>query len=258
MGVWSKYLKSGKNWKRLSFIKHENKGWGNKLENMCNSQLTTILCVCVCVCVWTIGFLRCTMQHSMGTWSSSLCCWSHRLLSTSEIRKVRRKCEQTKTHLHIHTHTHTHTHTHGQKKQKEMWALYTYWSIVSYIVACDSYVHPVYGFVCVCAGMRPLHYAAWQGKAEPMKMLLKSGSSVNGQSDEGQIPLHLAAQHGHYDVVSETGSSSSRAQRGGSGRLFVYQLHVIHMTEPSIIMHFQNRVRNSEWIKWLNAEGVKF
>ena len=66
--------------------------------------------------------------------------------------------------------------------------------------------------VCVCvslckcthAGMRPLHYAAWQGKAEPMKMLLKSGSSVNGQSDEGQIPLHLAAQHGHYDVVSDS------------------------------------------------------
>lgn len=52
--------------------------------------------------------------------------------------------------------------------------------------------------------MRPLHYAAWQGKAEPMKMLLKSGSSVNSQSDEGQIPLHLAAQHGHYDVVSDT------------------------------------------------------
>lgn len=52
--------------------------------------------------------------------------------------------------------------------------------------------------------MRPLHYAAWQGKAEPMKMLLKSGSSVNGQSDEGQIPLHLAAQHGHYDVVRDS------------------------------------------------------
>ncbi|KAI4877015.1 hypothetical protein NFI96_002833 [Prochilodus magdalenae] len=49
-------------------------------------------------------------------------------------------------------------------------------------------------------GMRPLHYAAWQGRSEPMKLLLKSGSSVNGQSDEGQIPLHLAAQHGHYDV----------------------------------------------------------
>uniref|UniRef100_A0A3B3VH50 Caskin-1-like n=1 Tax=Poecilia latipinna TaxID=48699 RepID=A0A3B3VH50_9TELE len=51
----------------------------------------------------------------------------------------------------------------------------------------------------ICVGMRPLHYAAWQGKTEPMKMLLKAGSSVNGQSDEGQIPLHLSAQHGHYD-----------------------------------------------------------
>lgn len=58
-------------------------------------------------------------------------------------------------------------------------------------------------FCAACAGMRPLHYAAWQGKAEPMKMLLKSGSSVNVQSDEGQIPLHLSAQHGHYDVVSD-------------------------------------------------------
>lgn len=57
----------------------------------------------------------------------------------------------------------------------------------------------VWGF---CVGMRPLHYAAWQGKTEPMKMLLKAGSSVNGQSDEGQIPLHLSAQHGHYDGVT--------------------------------------------------------
>ncbi|KAF5892043.1 caskin-1-like isoform X2, partial [Clarias magur] len=47
--------------------------------------------------------------------------------------------------------------------------------------------------------MRPLHYAAWQGKCEPMKTLLKAGSSVNSQSDEGQIPLHLSSQHGHYD-----------------------------------------------------------
>lgn len=57
--------------------------------------------------------------------------------------------------------------------------------------------------MCVlCVGMRPLHYAAWQGKTEPMKMLLKAGSSVNGQSDEGQIPLHLSSQHGHYDGVT--------------------------------------------------------
>lgn len=69
--------------------------------------------------------------------------------------------------------------------------------------------------------MRPLHYAAWQGKAEPMKMLLKSGSSVNGQSDEGQIPLHLAAQHGHYDVVSD-------ASHALSGDMFSSVFNILH------------------------------
>lgn len=53
-------------------------------------------------------------------------------------------------------------------------------------------------------GMRPLHYAAWQGRKEPMKLVLKAGSAVNIPSDEGHIPLHLAAQHGHYDVVRPT------------------------------------------------------
>lgn len=53
------------------------------------------------------------------------------------------------------------------------------------------------------AGMRPLHYAAWQGKAESVLMLLRSGASVNGVSQDGHIPLHLAAQYGHYEVVSK-------------------------------------------------------
>lgn len=73
-----------------------------------------------------------------------------------------------------------------------------------------SYYAVIFGCLCLCVcvcrvfcvGMRPLHYAAWQGKTEPMKMLLKAGSSVNGQSDEGQIPLHLSSQHGHYDGVT--------------------------------------------------------
>lgn len=42
-------------------------------------------------------------------------------------------------------------------------------------------------------------------------MVLKAGSSVNIPSDEGQIPLHLAAQHGHYDVVRW-----GRQRRGGA------------------------------------------
>uniref|UniRef100_A0A673FMX2 Caskin-2 n=1 Tax=Sinocyclocheilus rhinocerous TaxID=307959 RepID=A0A673FMX2_9TELE len=50
------------------------------------------------------------------------------------------------------------------------------------------------------AGMRPLHYAAWQGKADSVLMLLRSGAAVNNASHDGQIPLHLAAQYGHYEV----------------------------------------------------------
>uniref|UniRef100_A0A673G5Z3 Caskin-2 n=1 Tax=Sinocyclocheilus rhinocerous TaxID=307959 RepID=A0A673G5Z3_9TELE len=49
-------------------------------------------------------------------------------------------------------------------------------------------------------GMRPLHYAAWQGKADSVLMLLRSGAAVNNASHDGQIPLHLAAQYGHYEV----------------------------------------------------------
>uniref|UniRef100_A0A9J8A1Q8 SH3 domain-containing protein n=1 Tax=Cyprinus carpio carpio TaxID=630221 RepID=A0A9J8A1Q8_CYPCA len=49
-------------------------------------------------------------------------------------------------------------------------------------------------------GMRPLHYAALQGKADSVLMLLRAGASVNGASQDGQIPLHLAAKYGHYEV----------------------------------------------------------
>lgn len=50
--------------------------------------------------------------------------------------------------------------------------------------------------------MRPLHYAAWQGKSDSVLMLLRGGASVNAPSHDGQIPLHLSAQYGHYEVVS--------------------------------------------------------
>lgn len=55
--------------------------------------------------------------------------------------------------------------------------------------------------ISTVAGMRPLHYAAWQGKADSVLMLLRAGASVNGASQDGQIPLHLSAQYGHYEVV---------------------------------------------------------
>uniref|UniRef100_A0A7N8YH82 Caskin-2 n=1 Tax=Mastacembelus armatus TaxID=205130 RepID=A0A7N8YH82_9TELE len=53
---------------------------------------------------------------------------------------------------------------------------------------------------CKISSMRPLHYAAWQGKADSVLLLLRAGASVNSASYDGQIPLHLSAQYGHYEV----------------------------------------------------------
>ena len=51
--------------------------------------------------------------------------------------------------------------------------------------------------------MRPLHYAAWQGKEiTTVSLLLKEGSSANEPAQNGTTPLHLACEHGHLSVVS--------------------------------------------------------
>uniref|UniRef100_A0A3Q1EPP0 Caskin-2 n=1 Tax=Acanthochromis polyacanthus TaxID=80966 RepID=A0A3Q1EPP0_9TELE len=60
------------------------------------------------------------------------------------------------------------------------------------------HLHPLLTFLSL--GMRPLHYAAWQGKADSVLVLLRAGASVNSPSHDGQIPLHLSAQYGHYEV----------------------------------------------------------
>ena len=51
------------------------------------------------------------------------------------------------------------------------------------------------------SGMRAIHYASWQGNVDPVAMLLKSGSDANEPAYDGQTALHLACQHGHFDVV---------------------------------------------------------
>lgn len=63
--------------------------------------------------------------------------------------------------------------------------------------------------------MRPLHYAAWQGRLEPVRLLLRASAAVNAASLDGQIPLHLAAQYGHYEVVREPACPQGALERGG-------------------------------------------
>lgn len=53
------------------------------------------------------------------------------------------------------------------------------------------------------SGMTPLHYAAWQGLMDPVRILLYWMAPVNEQAFNGDLPLHLACQHGHVDVVRE-------------------------------------------------------
>lgn len=56
--------------------------------------------------------------------------------------------------------------------------------------------------ICLFTGLRPLHYAAWQGHTKPAEALLCQGSSVDKPAVDGNTPLHLACEHGHFDVVS--------------------------------------------------------
>lgn len=59
-----------------------------------------------------------------------------------------------------------------------------------------------YKFRSILPGMRPLHYAAWQGMLEPVTILLESGASPKEPSNDGESPLHFSCQHGHAEVVS--------------------------------------------------------
>lgn len=60
--------------------------------------------------------------------------------------------------------------------------------------------------------MLALHYAAWQGMSDPVHTLLQWKSPVNEVSQDGNTPLHLACQHGHFDVVSREGGREGEGE----------------------------------------------
>jgi hypothetical protein len=50
-------------------------------------------------------------------------------------------------------------------------------------------------------GSTPLHYVAWKGHIEIVRLLLQNGAEVNMKSDGGSTPLRLAAIQGHVDIL---------------------------------------------------------
>lgn len=50
-------------------------------------------------------------------------------------------------------------------------------------------------------GFSPLHWCSKEGHTKLVEMLLQRGARVNATNMGDDIPLHLAAAHGHLDIV---------------------------------------------------------
>ena len=53
------------------------------------------------------------------------------------------------------------------------------------------------------SGWQPIHYAAFEGRAEVLKYLLEKGANKNSLAPNGYTPLMLTARGGHF-VAAET------------------------------------------------------
>ncbi len=69
-------------------------------------------------------------------------------------------------------------------------------------------------------GRAPLHYAAWNGLAVPVKLLCSAGAEVDVRSgDRGSTPLHFAAGMGHPEcckiLIAFGASAGARDEQDG-------------------------------------------
>lgn len=51
------------------------------------------------------------------------------------------------------------------------------------------------------AGGTPLHYAAYTGQLDVVKLLISHGADINQVYNDGIVALHMAANQGHLDIV---------------------------------------------------------
>jgi ankyrin repeat protein len=70
-------------------------------------------------------------------------------------------------------------------------------------------------------GRTPLHWAAYGGRFDVVKLLLEHGADPNTQDEDGRTPLHKAAYKGHVDVVKlflELGVDPNTQDKDGGRR----------------------------------------
>ena len=68
----------------------------------------------------------------------------------------------------------------------------------------------------------PLHYAAEQGNADVVQLLIEAGANVNALDASGITPFRLAKNHNHEDVVRLLGGKSG----SGSDPLYKWAMFV--------------------------------
>ena len=56
------------------------------------------------------------------------------------------------------------------------------------------------GEICT-DGWTPLHWAAWNGGANTVRLLCSNGQDFEAADGNGQTPLHLATRRGHSEII---------------------------------------------------------
>jgi hypothetical protein len=104
---------------------------------------------------------------------------------------------------------------------------------------------------------KPLLYAAWNGDAAMVEMLLEKGAAVDGVDAGWRTPLMLASGTGSLDVVKmllKAGSSTSKGDRDNATAL----CHAAGGRNPAVLSHFvkKGKLKNltQDHIDWCALE----